>query len=335
MKIFNTIRFHYTDTHERLVHIEDKINGLQKEIESIIKSTNAQGTDTHERLVHIEDKVNILQNLNIQDKKFPGSLSAMPRRENRIHFIRSVDYRNAGDMKCNPMEYFDEFNKFDCIVHNWKDIQWELIGQNDWIILGGGGLLECSDELQKTIIQLLVLSDKVIGWALGHNTHFNVRINFPIDYNRFLLYSVRDYGYKGEEYCPDVSCMSSLLDDKYIVKRRIGIIEHLAFPIEGFSEEKISNRFEARIVIRFIGESEIILTNSWHCAYWGLLLAKKVILYHPFSNKFDSFKYKPVIYSGEDLESDITKAQKYSGLLEEARDMNVAFKNRVLQMMEG
>ena len=60
---------------------------------------------------------------------------------------------------------------------------------------------------------------------------------------------------------------------------------------------------------------------------------KKVILYNPFSNKFDNFKYKPVIYSGN-LKSDINKAVVYSQSLEECQSENRVFFEKVKKIIE-
>ena len=67
--------------------------------------------------------------------------------------------------------------------------------------------------------------------------------------------------------------------------------------------------------------------------YWATLMGKKVILFSSFSNKFDSFKYHPVRYSG-DLEKDIAQAHTYPQALEECRKLNLAFFKKVKKIVE-
>ena len=117
-----------------------------------------------------------------------------------------------------------------------------------------------------------------------------------------------------------------------MLKRKIGVIEHLAFPIYEFNFEKISNSFAIESIIKFIGESEIIITNTWHCSYWALLMNKKVILYHPFSTKYEHYKYPPTIYSG-DLEQDIKAAKNYPTFLQESMLMNKNFAKSLLNIL--
>ena len=62
-------------------------------------------------------------------------------------------------------------------------------------------------------------------------------------------------------------------------------------------------------------------------------MGKKVILYKPFSNKFDNFKYKPCIYSGN-LHEDMKHAKAYPHAKEECRKINIEFFNLVKHVIE-
>ena len=250
----------------------------------------------------------------------------------KIHFIRSIDWRNTGDMNCDPLHYFPAFADYMCIYHDWHEIRYDMIQKKDLIILGGGGIFECSNELQQVLVDLFNHCDHIVSWGCGHNTHYDRKINIHIDYTKFLKLTVRDFKYKDEEYLPDVSCMMPILTNKYMLKRKIGVIEHLAFPIYEFNFEKISNSFAIESIIKFIGESEIIITNTWHCSYWALLMNKKVILYHPFSTKYEHYKYPPTIYSG-DLEQDIKAAKNYPTFLQESMLMNKNFAKSLLNIL--
>ena len=86
-------------------------------------------------------------------------------------------------------------------------------------------------------------------------------------------------------------------------------------------------------IIRFIGESEIIITSSFHAAYWALLLNKKVIINGNWSNKFDTLKYPPVLLS-DNLENDIQNCiVPPTDYLNECIDLNDAFYKKVMNLI--
>jgi hypothetical protein len=66
--------------------------------------------------------------------------------------------------------------------------------------------------------------------------------------------------------------------------------------------------------------------------YWSFLLGKKVIAI-PTTSKFFDFKYQPIISSFETFEQDIKKAPSYSGILEECREVNLKFADKVFDYL--
>ena len=258
----------------------------------------------------------------------------------RIHFVRCLDIYNTGDMNCGPELYFEELMK-DRIAffHSIKEIDYSLIRENDWVILGGGGMLDCSPQYQEAIKQLLVCSKRVVSWGLGHNAHHKDTIYYhgeiePIDYTQFFLFTTRDYGYGTDRFCPCVSCMMEGLSRDYVIKRRIGVLTHHEIRISEFDFDTCDNSQPIEKILQFIGESEIIIANTYHGAYWATLMNKKVILYHPFSNKFDYFKYPLVQYSG-DLETDIDRALVYPHALQECRELNLSLMKELISHMHA
>lgn len=256
-----------------------------------------------------------------------------------IHFIRCIDIDNTGDLSCGPELYFPQFNeKFRCVFHTIKQIEYRAIQRDDWVILGGGGLLDCSVSYSLAINQVLDCCDNVVGWGLGHNRSYKGNLHYVeklprIEYEKFRLFTTRDWGYNNElRYCPCVSCMLPQLSSSYKVKRRIGVISHHLFRIKEFTAEECTNSFPVEELLCFIGESDIIITNAYHCAYWATLMGKKVILYQPFSNRFQYFKYAPVIYSG-DLEADIQHAQNHPHALEECRAINQSLFQEIRELI--
>jgi hypothetical protein len=68
--------------------------------------------------------------------------------------------------------------------------------------------------------------------------------------------------------------------------------------------------------------------------YWSLLLGKKVMVF-PSSSKFFDFKYSPVISSFDRFRDDLPKLRRYTGVLEECREVNLAFAEKVFDYLDG
>ena len=263
----------------------------------------------------------------------------MEEQKNRanIFFVHCADKTNIGDTLCTPISLFQKYQK----THNQivmdirEDMPLSRIGMDDIVILGGGGLLNYTDDWNERINQLLSLPAKVVAWGIGFNTHYDdVDKKLPITFERFDLFGGRDWLGTMDNYCPCVSCLNPKVHKKYPLQRHIGIVEHKESPIP-LSYNRISNRAdEKQDIFSFIGSSNVIITNTYHGAYWGLLMGKKVILYHPFSSRFDAFKYPPTIYSG-DLEHDIAIAKVYPEFLKESCELNKDFFEKVQNIIKG
>lgn len=320
-----------------LAMIEDRTRGLKNQLQ-----------EERLTLTAVEEQINSLKGqlsdlkeaVQVQDLTIIGALSSQFRTVStaRVHFIRCLDIYNAGDMACGPDSYFKELlDGRTGFYHTIKNINYGIIEPNDWVILGGGGLFECNPQYQAAINHVLSINNHVIAWGVGHNRHhvdccWYWPNQFPIEYGKFALLSSRDFEYENDTYCPCVSCMMPQLEKQYTIKRRVGAYVHHQIHFDIAGVETCPNSKTLEEVLEFIGSSEIIISNSYHGIYWATLMGKKVICYEPFSEKFDYFKYPPVVYSG-DLERDISETVSYPDALEDCRAINIAFKNQVLEIM--
>jgi len=127
-------------------------------------------------------------------------------------------------------------------------------------------------------------------------------------------------------------------------KRSVGIIKHAFLNETGPYELENSiprismslKRFSIGRILRFIGESEAIYTESYHAAYWSLLMGKKVIVQAPTSSKFLTLQY-PVTFATSSLEVDLERANSapFPSFLEGARVRNRVFHSQVVDMVNG
>ena len=106
--------------------------------------------------------------------------------------------------------------------------------------------------------------------------------------------------------------------------------------------ETIKNNRSISEIEDFILTSEIIITNSYHCAYWAILLQRKTIVVDKFSTKFDYYKYKPefislsheIIDIDEELKRAIDRAHIYPEAFEEAIKLNDEFFQEVIHIIQ-
>ncbi len=239
----------------------------------------------------------------------------------KIHFIYRIDTNNAGDNNCCPFFYFKEyFSNFFCLFHDIEYIDWSTISKDDCIILGGGGILNVTNSFNININRCLEKCDNVIGWGVGFNTHnsnWKVENEYTqIKLNKFKFLKIRDFNHpSGISYCPCVSCLAPEFElakaSNHKEKRILGVIEHKDLHLPNFSFDYpydiIYNSDSLENIIKFILDSRIILTNSYHIVYWAKLLGKPVVVLNAFSDKFKYYKNKPDLYLQFKEPTNITK----------------------------
>ena len=242
-----------------------------------------------------------------------------------IHIIHRIDPSNTGDMVSSCSNYFYFPNH---IKHDIYKVDLNRIGTNDYVIFSGGGLFDNNDGWNETINKVLGRCRNCYAWGVGINLHTDSTIKKEIEYNRFRRIGIRDYNHKIIPYLPCSSCMIPELRRKYTIKREYGILEHIHHKIN-LDLPKLKNNKDIVEIIRFIGESKYIVTNTYHCLYFSMLMGKKVVLYEKFSSKFDSLRYEPVMYSG-DLERDLERCKVYPEFHRECIRLNKEFYNRFI-----
>ena len=270
----------------------------------------------------------------------------------KIHFSKIYDfnYINAGDVFATPYLWFnDYFDKYSCITHSLSSVKYEQIAKDDVVIIGGGGLLNYNPwfNFNVAINKILDCCDNVIIWGAGFNTVVKkgkmIDFSPSIDYSRFRMCGVRDYELKGMNYVPCVSCMNPLIDYAHSAEseNRIGSMLHpqmdtKELPIE---MDNLSHFNNITSIINFISNHDVIVTNSYHCAYWSMLSNKRVVSPSGLlnGNKFRFMRNKPTFCDWSDLESlkdAIDSSKNYPDYLSESRAINIDFFNGVKSVIE-
>jgi hypothetical protein len=146
--------------------------------------------------------------------------------------------------------------------------------------------------------------------------------------HRYDLVGVRDWG-TDYRWVPCASCMHPIFDwgRNQPAKRDLVIIDHpMFFKIATKSPNKGSNLNKSfEDIVTMLAEAEVILTSSYHAAYWGVLLGRKVVVV-PWSTKFLRFRWSvEFAYDLDGVRSAIRKARSFPNALEEAREANTSF----------
>ncbi|MBT8265843.1 MAG: polysaccharide pyruvyl transferase family protein [Bacteroidia bacterium] len=284
-----------------------------------------------------------------QKKQVLNTVLASDQKNEGVINLHRIDKGNVGDYYCAPHLYFDKLKDTQLDIFDFKSSDKKL--SDNWIdkvshnalIIGGGGLLNRgSFEMQMKLFEALsAKAKKTVLWGVGHNekksSSFGKVNNYNIDTDKFGLVGVRDFS-MNESWVPCVSCMHPIFDKSFEEQQELGIIFHkktiknkqLLKELSAFPST--SNTTNIEDMISFIGSSQTVVTDSYHAMYWSILLGKKVVAV-PNSSKFFDFKYKPVISSFENFQNDLSKTQSYSGVLEECREVNVKFADRVFDYL--
>ncbi|MBR0670931.1 polysaccharide pyruvyl transferase family protein [Neoroseomonas soli] len=265
---------------------------------------------------------------------------------------------NVGDLRCAPYLYFPQLLGTDALdILGFRSADEpdparrrafkEAFAAAGAIIVGGGGLFEIDffAPAFAFIAEHRRPGQKLIAWGAGHNAWTigdwrKLKQAFTFSPDLFDLVGVRDQGYS-LRWVPCVSCMSGAFDRQYAAARGVGLYVHAGtLKNEAFRQrlphdiETLSNEAGFEEAIAFLGGSEIVLTDSFHGAYWATLLGRKVIAF-PSSSKFYGLRHKVPLCSPEDWNDLLPLAATYPDALEECRDANRTFAALVAEMIGG
>lgn len=226
------------------------------------------------------------------------------------HFVRTS---NAGDVASGPYHYFD-FPEHD-VVHFG-----DRLPDCDAVIFGGGaignGLGGAAHASGARV---------TIAWGVGMTRHGRQESG-PAPRN-LTLYGSREWGQAGAVYAPCPSCMSLLFDRSYPIEHEavaflnadLGIVSR--YPVDTGHLPVLRNDAAMPEIVRFLGSGATVVTNSYHGAYWATLLGRKVELRGAYSSKFFAYRFPP--------------GQAYPDALEAERASTLAFRGRVMDMLNG
>jgi hypothetical protein len=249
-----------------------------------------------------------------------------------LHFRNT---NNIGDRTCHPLDYFDFTNggrnQITC-----SDIRgFPFIEQLDVIVFGGGALGSLSQRIRQ-----IYPNATFVGWGIGCTS----RDLLPVDPNAhnqaskgFSLWGGRDW-LASPDYVPCVSCMSPIFDENFGIKNDAVVYGHSG--VRPLKEEATklglpyldnTTPTSLREALEFLASGKTVITSSYHGAYWATLLGRRVAML-PFGTKFFSLKHRPPI--ADDIASGLRIATEFDGVLNECREINQTFAQRVQILLD-
>lgn len=245
-----------------------------------------------------------------------------------ISHIFRADTTNVGDWYCPPARYFTFANSGMADILNFS-----ADNLDRHVVVGGGGLLaQFFHSHMRRLADCRPRLASLVAWGVGESENINCAGRMVLPYQGklpdyltiFDLVGVRDYGAE-YRWVPCVSCMLPHFDRTYSVTRRICIYDHKRVPIviDGF--DRLSNDGnDIDAAIAFLASAEVVITNSYHGAYWATLLGRRVLCIPNFSKMY-RFKHLPILCRIEDWRRYIDLTASYPQALAECRAANHAF----------
>ena len=231
---------------------------------------------------------------------------------------------NLGDRMARPDLYFD------LPIEHFGEWKWHRrIPPGSDFIGGGGGVpyVNLVDLVRERP------DSRIILWGTGWVYR---RMDLLPAISGITLWGSRDVGQAGADaFVPCVSCMSPYFDREYEIQRDVGAFWNPDHRFPGIELPYLFNTADPDQIFHWLGSSETIVTNSYHGAYWGVLLRRKVIVVNPISGKFLHFQaamQPPVVPAASWREA---KPTICANALDWCREQNIKFYDRVLEIVNS
>ena len=208
------------------------------------------------------------------------------------------------------------------------------------VIVGGGGLIaQTFMPMLNGLSASKTLEQRFVGWGLRESLHVDrkggIVLPFAGDLPNFMdlfyLVGLRDFG-TSFDWVPCVSCKHSFFDEARTAVHDIVVYEHkrIPLPIEGFPR-RMNDGSDLRAVLDFLGSASLVITNSYHGAYWATLLGRRVLAI-PNMSKIYRMRHAPVICRPDNWKKYVDLTSTYPEALAQCRQANDSFYKKVVAL---
>lgn len=254
-----------------------------------------------------------------------------------IAWITSRSSWNVGDGAAVPTRCLEAFNP--SVYPRASDVEVDLTTvQSDFFqksgasaaVVGAGGFLMPSLLAFLHALLHAKPARPVVVWGVGSNYPMDLQgPEYPHWLGNATLIGLRDIG-SPYQWTPCPSCLHPGLRRSRAKTRRVVVYEHRENPLPtklGFPW--IANDAPGGLdeVLDFLGSAEVVVTNSYHGAYWGTLLGARVVVANPFSTKFGRLPWSPPVWTVDlgRLEDRIEAAERRPDAIEQCIERTLSF----------
>ncbi|MEM9224284.1 MAG: hypothetical protein AAGB11_18045 [Pseudomonadota bacterium] len=246
--------------------------------------------------------------------------------------LHKRDVPNVGDLAAGPLDYVDLAGPADeqIIAH----VKTPPALKPDVVVLGGGAIAKYAPRIRKKYPKSLL-----IGWGLGHTSTRRAPVSrWPHLWLRrgYALWGTRDAS-TGLTYAPCPSCLHPGFNDAPAPQHDVVVFGHAMYsPLKDACAQNglpyLDNLDAGGIdaAIAFLASGRTVISSSYHGAYWGTLLGRRVAAI-PFGSKFYSYFHQPALV--RTLEDGIAEAKAHPSALSHARTASKAFEDAVRRMI--
>jgi hypothetical protein len=186
-------------------------------------------------------------------------------------------------------------------------------------------LIKYKDLIKEYIDKLNTQKSPRFFWGGGYNGDYNRKIKTNFEWPEWIVefdkVGVRDWN-QTLPWAPCASCMHPALRKSYTIKNDVIFFEHKKQLLKDFGTESIprfvNSGSNIEQTIELLGSANIILTNSYHGAYWGTLLKKRVVVVGAWGAKFHAMKHSAYLLDkNESWKEGVEQAEMHSDALSE------------------
>lgn len=261
----------------------------------------------------------------------------------KIIFCHILDEHNLGDQVCCPMDYVPIKDGSEFVEMDIREDPEKFTA--DSIVFGGGGLFHYGvDVMMQKISEAARRKNphvKLICWGPGTNYHGKTDAYWPPFLSGFDLVGLRDRG-NPYHWVPCASCLHPFFDQVTTAPTHEYVVySHHQHPLKIDGPTMTNDRPKDQFlpVLEFLSSGRIILTNTFHGAYWGLMLGRAVIIIEPFSNRFFHGFPTDMSYAETDtwqgVACDVTPLTDPEQYLVDCRVANYSFMKLVAETLAG
>lgn len=254
------------------------------------------------------------------------------------HIFRR-DATNVGDWYCLPSRHF-AFPPRPAL--DILDVDTTRLAPH--VVVGGGGLLAKTfhGHMQRLADSRPQRASLVV-WGVGESENVDRKGGSVLPYagplpdylKAFDLVGVRDFGTE-YRWVPCASCMLPHFNAPAEPVHEIVIYEHKRIPIaiDGPFPRRTNDGSDIDASLAFLASGQVVITNSYHGAYWATLLGRRVVAIANMSKMY-RMRHAPVICRASAWQRAVGLAQRYPQALGECRSASLDFYDEVRALQDS